>query len=490
MVAFAQDVVYVSSSGSNEEPYDSEINAATTLGTAVAYANAQGIRTVQVLGTVDLTAKTSLANVEVCGDGWESSVLNLKADLNPGLDIGANASVHGIKFTASGVSNPRSIFSLTADSSMVSNCWITGMNTKTSYADTEIAGHAKAGLITHCLFTNNHSNNGGGGSGNGVGMLGLEGTAIMRNSIFTGNYTSGNVRGPCDGVLGIRGSATLENCVIYGNYTQASSGGDKDSGGSKLRRGGGIIVYSGSPVIRNCIIRNNRYPNDYMEIPGGVDIYKPLREGDFLIITGATPLIENCNVPEGQVPAGAVGCQTDDPKFTDPDVATLANRDFTIADDSPCVDAGKAQEWQMTATDYSGINDRYQGLGVDIGAFEYDWKNDYGKALAMKNLIVTDVSANGVVETDGVIRMTDGGELGAILSGTEKATYVMRATLAGTGTLVVKLNGAEVGRLTTDGSVTFEADENPADLRYAYMGEGKATLSLLFRKTGMILMVR
>lgn len=277
-------------------------------------------------------------------------------------------------------------------------------------------------------------------------------------------------------------SAELYDCYIHGNYGCSSMSDLVKNvvGCTYVGNYSNLAKTDARPVVMsNC--GNGRLVNTVL-LGGYRD---PQGSG------GETVSISNCVI-------GSDVAWTHDPDFEPvgcQDALTqrelLAFYDGTgraLVKEAPGVDTGLAGVCPHEV-DLDGAR-RVMNGAIDIGAFEYDWKNDYGKALAMKNLIVTDVSANGVVETDGVIRMTDGGELGAILSGTEKATYVMRATLAGTGTLVVKLNGAEVGRLTTDGSVTFEADENPADLRYAYMGEGKATLSLLFRKTGMILMVR
>lgn len=357
-------------------PYDSEATAAPDLNTAVAYANKLGLRKIRIVGAVNqATQNLDISNVEIFGadrtkDAIAVNTGSTQADYSV-LMLKDNVFVHDLKFTkGTSCSYLRSPINLSGANSIVSNCWFTALSAKTGYdVYGHLAGYASAGLITHCLFTNIHTDNSGNDGAHGVGLLGLEGTAQMRNSIFAGNYHGSNMRGPADGVITLKGNAVLENCVIYGNYTKASSSGDSQRQSeyhTHPRNGGGIIVRSGSPTIRNCIIRNNKKPNDYMaDPPEGYDMYAATVEKDIYIVDGATPLIENCNLPEGQVPEGAVNCQTENPAFVD-----AAKNDFSIAEDSPCVDAGAFQKWQVDATDYTGITPRYQGEKVDIGAYE------------------------------------------------------------------------------------------------------------------------
>jgi len=57
----------------------------------------------------------------------------------------------------------------------------------------------------------------------------------------------------------------------------------------------------------------------------------------------------------------------DDPQFVD-----AANGDFRLQETSPCVDTGIALEMEGAAQDLLGIA-RPQGLGWDMGAYEYHW---------------------------------------------------------------------------------------------------------------------
>ena len=60
----------------------------------------------------------------------------------------------------------------------------------------------------------------------------------------------------------------------------------------------------------------------------------------------------------------AEGCINLDPLFTD-----AANGDFTLADGSPCRDAGAYAGWMATARDLAD-NRRIRGKNVDIGCYE------------------------------------------------------------------------------------------------------------------------
>ena len=324
---------------------------------------------IKIAGTIEVPNTTAdlqltVSGVELFGDGPDKSCLDFTIS-NKGtsgyLKLTEGSFVHDLQVYKSRSSGGVIRIAEGEDSVVVSNCWINGNYFTTGGSP---AGNFSAGLVTHCLFTGNSNNNSGGP------ILTLSGTAVMRNCIFTGNTISSNLRGPLNGVIDLIGNATMDNCVVYGNRSKASEKGDTASATYRPRNGGGIHIPSGSPVIRNSIIRDNLMPLPYMENPGETDIYTATVESDFYILPAANPTIENCNIPEGQVPECAVGCQSADPKFGDPDNTTANLRDFSLAEDSPCIDAGVFHEWHLTATDYASAA-RFQGGSVDIGAFEF-----------------------------------------------------------------------------------------------------------------------
>ena len=272
----------------------------------------------------------------------------------PYLVLGDNALIHNLQITDSGA-YLRAVVKLVSASSVVSNCWFRGLSSNAIYDGYgAIGGWAVNGLITHCLYTGLQSNNGG------WGFIKLEGTAKMRNCIISGSRVDNCTRGSLCGSVRMAGTAQMENCVVYDNQS-------KDAGGTaNARHTGGIYIAGDSPVIKDCIVRNNR-----MSAPGKTtkDADHYYVEADIYVAPGATPKISFCNIPEGQVPECATNCQTGDPKFAKQDFAETY--DFSIAEDSPCVDAGNGKGWRKGATDYAG-NPRIQGRRVDIGAYEYN----------------------------------------------------------------------------------------------------------------------
>lgn len=383
----AGDIIYVKASGSNTAPYATEETAATSLATAVAYAKEQWVEgdprpRIKIVGEVYFSSTFDLSDIEIFGDDYSKDQLRVNGLPADGYGhyflIRENVLIHGIRLSSrsSYDMSKGGFYEMTGSSSVISNCWISGLWQRTASVGQELAGNATAGLITHCLFSANYSNNGGHDSSYtyGVGHLALSGTARIVNSIIAANYHNGNLRGACDGVVQMSGNAVMENCVVYGNYINATKDGDATKASYRPRRGGGIFFTSGSPTVRNSIVRNNKMPltpsDGTYPTTTGEDIYSATQAGDFNILGTATPIIENCNTVEGQIPEGAVNCQTGDPKFANPDASASLDKDFSIAADSPCVDAGAPSAWQGDATDYTGNSPRYQGEAVDIGAYE------------------------------------------------------------------------------------------------------------------------
>ena len=159
-----------------------------------------------------------------------------------------------------------------------------------------------------------------------------------------------------------------------------------------------------------------------------------------------------------------------------------------LSKDSPSVDNGLAGQTAFDV-DIDG-NPRVMNGTIDVGAFEYDWRPDYSKALAKKGLTVTDVSTRGVVETsDGIVMLTDGGVIEASRTDV-KCDCTLGAALDGTGALIVKRNGVEVGRLTASGTLKIPGDAESDSLEFLYEGEGSVALSRMKNDIGMLLLVR
>ncbi len=160
--------------------------------------------------------------------------------------------------------------------------------------------------ITNCVITSNKSVNGG-----GVGFL-YATTPVINNSLILGNY-----RNPCEGCGGGGGGgvsiqhgsrAAVVNCTIANNET--------------AQDGGGIDVYISSPLVENCIIRNNT-AGEY----GGYTIGKQICVRGNFITGDAVLILRYCDIEgglaniklqyEGEIGL-ALGNIDVDPCFADP----------------------------------------------------------------------------------------------------------------------------------------------------------------------------
>jgi len=177
-----------------------------------------------------------------------------------------------------------------------------------------------------------------GNSGGFVGGGGLsECDGAILNNVIAGNsgaLSGGGLEG-CDG--------TIENNTIVGN-----AGGGLDSAG-------GLSFCQAT--IRNCIIWGNL----------------------------GTTQISNCSAPTycciQDWAEGGGGNIADDPRFADPDgpdgkAQTYEDNDYHLRPHSPCIDAGKNENWMVGAVDLDGNpriadGDRDGRPVVDMGAYEF-----------------------------------------------------------------------------------------------------------------------
>jgi hypothetical protein len=207
-------------------------------------------------------------------------------------------------------------------------------------------------------FTNNVVVHNDGGYGGGVAVEG--GAPIVANSIISLNGATSDGGGchlkNCQ--------ARLLNCLIVFNGTVYWDGGGVwcwnvvggliancnimyNSVGDPTSWGGGIEVLSGSPLITNCIVREN----DNEEISSGTVTYSNVK--------GGYPGTGNIDEPPYLM-------DIDGP---DNDPHTWADNDYHIQYTSPCRDAGNVVSG-MPGYDMEG-DPRAAGLTADIGMDEF-----------------------------------------------------------------------------------------------------------------------
>jgi CSLREA domain-containing protein len=271
-------------------------------------------------------------------------------------------------------------------------------------------------LLTNSAVSGNTASNGGGG------IASLNSTLTVNNSTISGNTSSGDYGGG----ISIGDSAlTVNNSTISGNTAYLGGGGIKNSGSTLTGnnttisgntttsgRGGGINnfgVYgpytAGIAILNNVTIANNSAPD-----AGGIANGGTLKLKNSLIAgnsPGSAPDCSGTLASQGYNLLGnSAGCGglTDgvsgdrvgsavhplDPKLGP--LQDYGGATFTRAlqSDSPAIDAGSPAA--CAATDQRGVA-RPQGMGCDIGAYEFDGPIKQNQAIsfaALPNKMVAD----------------------------------------------------------------------------------------------------
>ena len=283
---------------------------------------------------------------------------------------------------------------------VLTNCTLVGNSVKSSYGE---GGGARlhtdsshvGGSLNHCLIANNSAYRAGGATC-------TKGTAfndcIISNNVATSAggvfFSYGGIMNRClviknistreqSGGVYLNNGGELNSCRITDNTTVQSSGGGVycDGGGTinncivdhnyAKRSGGGIRLHHGTTV-NNCVITENRANNS----GAGVEAYS----GDVYIRnsivwnnkTGNTiddfhgsnvTIHKEYTCASSDITPGTDGCITNNPVF-----ANVANGNFNILANSPCIDAG-TNSYAPTGLDFAG-NPRIINSTVDMGAYE------------------------------------------------------------------------------------------------------------------------
>ncbi len=212
------------------------------------------------------------------------------------------------------------------ENAIVSNCVIRSGH----YSQIDGVGlYARAGLVTHCVISNNYTSSAG--SGGSVSLI--QGGATLRNSLVCkGRHPSTNSSKAALGTVYAAGGCTVENCTIVANTATT---------------GGGLYT-SGEAVVRNNIIRDNQ---------------STLSADDWYDATGSALYANNCLTSAHGANDGTV---TNAPLFLDP-----ARRDYRLHRKSPARDQGILLDWMDGSTRDLDGNPRVRGGLPDIGCYEF-----------------------------------------------------------------------------------------------------------------------
>ena len=246
------------------------------------------------------------------------------------------------------------------ENAVVSNCVIrSGQYTGGS----GLGVYARAGLVTHCIISNNYNT---GKSSGGSVYLAMGGATLRNSLVCFNNHASTSASSPANGTVYAAEGCTVENCTIIGN---------------KATVGGGLYT-SGAAIIRNNIVRGNQ---------------AAISDNDWHDATGTALFSNNCLPTAHDANDATV---TDDPAF----IYENDRNTFTFAAGSPCVDKGAPLPWMTaTATDFFG-NARLQGAAPDIGIFEADMTEatcdisaSPASAFGATNIVLTAVIVGGAL---------------------------------------------------------------------------------------------
>ena len=337
--------VYVNaSSATPAAPYDTPATAATTLQAALG-ATIGGATVLVADGAYPLTASVLIdKGVRVVGnDGDPSRVVFRRSGnanfrlftLNHPDAVLSGLTLEGGRLNSSGECGANLMVSSLGGTA--TNCVIRG-----GYADgyngggggVHIVGGATAGLVTHCVISNNSASvtasdcNESRSGGAGLNIAG----GTVRNCLVAYNYQNpANTLGKLFGGAAIVRGGTLESCTVANNSARICAG-----------------VYATAGSVLNCAIANNTPTASATE--------------QYAVWAGDASLFSHCVSP---VSINA-SCIVEAAPLTAPGAG-----DFTLAAGSHAIDAADAAAWMSSAKDLAG-NARIQGEGPDIGAYEAD----------------------------------------------------------------------------------------------------------------------
>jgi len=230
---------------------------------------------------------------------------------------------------------------------VITGCTFTS-NTASGEASLSIDGGAlynaaTSGTIANCTFIGNSAVSPFGGAEGGA-MANINSSPMIVNCTFAGNTASADLYVYGGAMVCSNSSSQLINCTMTAN--SATSPNESLGGGL-------CAIYGSHPVLTNCIVYGNSAGTDGDELFDGYEC--------------STTVSHSC-VQGGYSGAANISA---DPHFVD---GTSGGDGFNLhlQSGSPCIDTGTdtSATAPASALDMAGVA-RPQGLGYDMGAYEY-----------------------------------------------------------------------------------------------------------------------
>ena len=164
---------------------------------------------------------------------------------------------------------------------------------------------------------------------------------------------------------------------------------------------------------------------------------------------------------------------------------------------SPLIDRGNAEYYEplpddvmaaMLKTDFAGKQRVYNGK-IDIGAFEYDWRDDFARALGSSHVAVVSADEAVVTNSTGGVTVPAGASLGLVWSFSCDGRCEFNVAAVDGGTVSVLLDGVEM--VPVDGIYSFVGTAgSQAAISISCEGEGYAVASAFHLCKGLVFTVR
>jgi hypothetical protein len=204
----------------------------------------------------------------------------------------------------------------------------------------------------------------------------------------------------------------------------------------------------------------------------------------------------NCAFTTAAFDAWPTNCIYDEATiFADPSQLQADENGVPIPGKNVAIDAADMRyvDPLYSATDLAGNPRAVNGLRMDIGCYEADWKNRYASDLGSR-LSVSEASP-AVYETDSrTVALVDDTKVTIDLTGS--GTRIARQSIAfnvfGEGVLTLKVDG-ETHEFTDTGALQMFVSNSKAALRrfeFSFAGAGRAELINCSSSVGMSLVIR
>ncbi|RME88037.1 MAG: hypothetical protein D6770_07895, partial [Anaerolineae bacterium] len=302
-------------------------------------------------------ADASSGDTIVFAPGLSGQTITLSSTLTISKDLTIDGSSLAIPVTISGNNSVR-VFSVTSGTTVE----LKGLTI--AHGNADIGGgvyNAGTLTITDCTFSNNQAtaNDGGGG---GIFNTGT-GTLTVTGSLFSNNQAT-STAGVGGAILSL-GPLTVTNSTFANNQVQQRGGGiyilnssltvtNSTFSDNQAGEGGGIYNLDSTLHLRNTILANSQ--------GGGKDCFNDggtLVEDTHNLIENNAASPNNCGTPT----------QTGDPNLGPLQDNGGPTQTMALGAGSPAIDNG--DNAVCPATDQRGVA-RPQGIGCDIGAYEYE----------------------------------------------------------------------------------------------------------------------